>query len=85
MAEPAPPAGCSASCGPTKALSQQHVANQLGISRSTVANLEAGRHWMSDDVLQELGSDFLTGTRPSHGDGSQCPPSPPTQVWSSMT
>jgi len=35
-------------------LSQQHVAEQLGISRSTVANLEAGRHWMSDELLERV-------------------------------
>ena len=35
-------------------LSQMRVAEKLGISRSTVANLEAGRHWMSDELLERL-------------------------------
>ena len=35
-------------------LSQRQVAVRLGISRSTVANLEAERHRMSDELLARL-------------------------------
>ncbi len=35
-------------------LSQSQVAERLGISRSTVANLEAGRHRMSADLLGRM-------------------------------
>jgi transcriptional regulator with XRE-family HTH domain len=54
MAEPAHPGRLLRELRTQQGLSQQHVAEQLGISRSTVANLEAGRHWMSDELLERV-------------------------------
>lgn len=54
MAEPVHPGRLLRQLRAQEGFSQQQVADRLGISRSTVANLEAGRHWMSDDLRQRV-------------------------------